>query len=81
MSLRIGIDIGGTFTDLVAIAADGRVTTHKIASTPHDYGEGIIAGLHALLADDGGMHASARCCTARRSGPTPCWRAGARAPR
>ena len=27
MSLRIGIDIGGTFTDLVAIASDGTVTT------------------------------------------------------
>jgi len=51
MSLRIGIDIGGTFTDLVAIAGDGRITTRKIASTPHDYGEGIIAGLHELLTD------------------------------
>ena len=46
MSLRIGVDIGGTFTDLVAIAADGAITTRKVASTPHDYGEGIIAGLH-----------------------------------
>jgi N-methylhydantoinase A len=51
MSLRIGIDIGGTFTDLVAISGDGIVTTHKTASTPHDYGEGIIEGLRALLAD------------------------------
>ncbi len=51
MSLRIGIDIGGTFTDLVAMSADGSVTTQKTASTPHDYGEGIIEGLHALLAD------------------------------
>jgi N-methylhydantoinase A len=51
MSLRIGIDIGGTFTDLVAIAADGRITTRKVASTPHDYGEGIIAGLQELLTD------------------------------
>lgn len=50
MSVRIGIDIGGTFTDLVAIADDGIVTTHKTASTPHDYGEGIISGLRALLA-------------------------------
>ena len=50
MSLRIGIDIGGTFTDLVAITADGRVVTHKLASTPHDYGEGISDGLSALLA-------------------------------
>jgi len=53
MTLRIGIDIGGTFTDLVAIAADGRVLTHKTASTPDDYGEGIIEGLRALLAAEG----------------------------
>jgi N-methylhydantoinase A len=52
MSLRIGIDIGGTFTDLVAIGGDGRITTRKVASTPHDYGEGIVAGLRELL-DDG----------------------------
>lgn len=51
MTLRIGIDIGGTFTDLVAISGDGIVTTRKTASTPHDYGEGIIEGLRALLAD------------------------------
>ena len=54
MTLRIGIDIGGTFTDLVAIAADGRVTTYKTASTPHDYGEGIITGLRALMAGEPG---------------------------
>jgi N-methylhydantoinase A len=51
MTLRVGIDIGGTFTDLVAISGDGVVTTHKTASTPHDYGEGIIVGLRTLLAD------------------------------
>jgi N-methylhydantoinase A len=54
MAQRIGIDIGGTFTDIVAIAADGRVVTHKIASTPHDYGIGIIDGLRALLASHSG---------------------------
>ena len=54
MTLRIGIDIGGTFTDLVAISEDGLVTTHKTASTPHDYGEGIIAGLRSLLATRSG---------------------------
>ncbi len=52
--LRIGVDIGGTFTDLVAISAEGKVTTHKTASTPADYGEGIVAGLRALLASHGG---------------------------
>ncbi len=50
MTFRIGIDIGGTFTDLVAITEDGNVATHKVASTPHDFGEGIIAGIQALLA-------------------------------
>ena len=55
MSLRLGIDIGGTFTDLVAIAADGRVLTRKTASTPHDYGEGIMTGLAELLAEAGGV--------------------------
>ncbi len=50
-SYRIGIDIGGTFTDLVAIGPDGTVTTHKTASTPNDYGEGIIAGLRSLMAE------------------------------
>jgi N-methylhydantoinase A len=50
MGQRIGIDIGGTFTDLVAITDDGRVITHKVASTPYDYSEGIIDGLRMLLA-------------------------------
>ena len=54
MAQRIGIDIGGTFTDIVAIATDGGVVTHKIASTPHDYGDGIIDGLRALLASHSG---------------------------
>jgi N-methylhydantoinase A len=55
MSLRVGVDIGGTFTDLVAISDDGVVTTWKTASTPEDYGEGIVAGLQALLADRPGV--------------------------
>ena len=54
MTLRIGIDIGGTFTDLVAITEDGRVATHKVASTPHDYGEGIVHGIQSLLSRESG---------------------------
>jgi N-methylhydantoinase A len=50
MTQRIGIDIGGTFTDLVAIAEDGCVLTHKVASTPGDFSAGIIEGLRGLLA-------------------------------
>jgi len=53
MTLRVGIDIGGTFTDLVAIASDGRVLTRKTPSTPRDYGEGIVNGLADLLREAG----------------------------
>ena len=35
----------------MAISPDGVVTTYKTASTPHDYGEGIVEGLRALLTD------------------------------
>ena len=42
---RIGIDVGGTFTDLVAVDDHGRITTAKSASTPHDQSIGVLAGL------------------------------------
>ena len=52
MTMRIGIDIGGTFTDLVAIDSSGAVRTIKTPSTPADYAIGIANGLHALLGPD-----------------------------
>ena len=36
MATRIGIDIGGTFTDLVFLRPDGRVERAKVLSTPED---------------------------------------------
>jgi N-methylhydantoinase A len=50
---RIGIDVGGTFTDLVAIDDGGRVTVAKAASTPRDPSEGLLDGLRLLAADLG----------------------------
>jgi N-methylhydantoinase A len=46
---RLGVDIGGTFTDLVLVAEDGTVATHKLPSTPDDYGRAIGEGVAALL--------------------------------
>ena len=46
---RLGIDIGGTFTDVVLIGDDGTVLTQKVPSTPDNYAEGIAAGLAPLL--------------------------------
>ena len=45
---RIGIDVGGTFTDLVAVDAEGRVTSAKAASTPDDQSVGVLDGLDRL---------------------------------
>src|SRR5215469_9491013 len=45
---RIGIDVGGTFTDLVAVDASGRSTLAKVASTPRDPSIGVMAGLERL---------------------------------
>jgi N-methylhydantoinase A len=47
---RIGIDVGGTFTDLVAIDASGTATLAKVPSTPDDPSIGVLDGLTALAA-------------------------------
>ncbi len=46
--IRIGIDIGGTFTDLVAETAGG-LLARKVLTTPRAPEEGVLAGLEILL--------------------------------
>src|SRR5579872_5070014 len=53
MEHRLGIDIGGTFTDLVLIAADGSALARKVSSTPENYATAIVQGTRELLADAG----------------------------
>jgi N-methylhydantoinase A len=48
---RIGIDVGGTFTDLVAVDDHGRVVLAKAASTPSDPSLGVMQGLASLAAE------------------------------
>jgi N-methylhydantoinase A len=53
--LRIGLDVGGTFTDLALVdEATGRITFHKVPSTPRDPSEAIETGVLGLLARAGG---------------------------
>jgi len=53
MTMVVGIDVGGTFTDLAAIDADGAVVTRKVLSTPKDQSEGVATALDALAAGAG----------------------------
>jgi N-methylhydantoinase A len=47
--MRIGIDIGGTFTDFVLFdETTSQFTTYKILSTPHDPAEAVLTGLNQL---------------------------------
>jgi N-methylhydantoinase A len=54
MSYRLGVDVGGTFTDFLIIdEATGRTYRDKAPSTPHDPSEAVIAGARALCARAG----------------------------
>ncbi|MDB6008187.1 MAG: hyuA [Gammaproteobacteria bacterium] len=48
-TLRVAADVGGTFTDIACLSADGELSTCKIPSTPHDYAQAIIEGLQTLM--------------------------------
>jgi N-methylhydantoinase A len=48
----VGVDVGGTFTDLVAVAPDGSLDIRKVLSTPADPSEGLFAALDAMTSGD-----------------------------
>lgn len=50
MSVRIGVDTGGTFTDVVLYAPEARaVTTAKTPSTPPEFERGVLTGIDTVL--------------------------------
>jgi N-methylhydantoinase A len=50
---RVGVDIGGTFTDIVFLGQDGSVHTQKVSSSVDDYARAIIDGLSQVFQDTG----------------------------
>jgi N-methylhydantoinase A len=48
---RIGVDIGGTFTDVVFLGSDGTVLARKIASTPDDYSRAVLTGIEGGIGE------------------------------
>jgi len=52
LQLRVGADIGGTFTDLVFLRSDGQYSVRKVSTTMDDFSKGIVDGLTAFLSDE-----------------------------
>jgi len=51
---RIGVDIGGTFTDVAMVEeTSGRIALAKVLTTPPDFDQGVLAGLRQGLAEQG----------------------------
>jgi N-methylhydantoinase A len=50
---RIGVDIGGTFTDLVMIDSQGYLVNEKVLTTPHDPSQGVLTGVSLITKNNG----------------------------
>ncbi|MGZ0186445.1 MAG: hydantoinase/oxoprolinase N-terminal domain-containing protein, partial [Alphaproteobacteria bacterium] len=50
---RVGVDIGGTFTDIVLLGPDGRLAVRKVSSSVDDYARAIVEGLEIALRETG----------------------------
>ena len=66
MGVRVGVDTGGTFTDLMAWTDDGQVFVHKTPSTPDDNTRALLDGL-AALGETGGFKQLFQLIRAARS--------------
>ncbi|MEO1033992.1 MAG: hydantoinase/oxoprolinase family protein [Pseudomonadota bacterium] len=54
MSYRLGVDVGGTFTDLLLVdEASGHTYTAKVPSTPEDSSVGVLNGIERICGDAG----------------------------
>ncbi|WP_439590493.1 hydantoinase/oxoprolinase family protein [Hydrogenophaga sp.] len=53
--MRIGSDIGGTFTDIVTATGDGRFFVTKVPSTPPDFATGLVHGVETGLRSASGQ--------------------------
>ena len=52
-TFRVGVDIGGTFTDIVFLNAEGRLFTKKVPSSIDNYARAIVEGVAEVFADAG----------------------------
>jgi N-methylhydantoinase A len=52
-SYRVGVDVGGTFTDIVLLGSDGTIHTKKISSSIGNYAQAIVEGLAEVFRETG----------------------------
>ena len=73
VTYRVGVDIGGTFTDIVLLGSDGTIHTKKISSSVGNYAQAIVDGLERGFQRDRARRRrpSRRSATAPPSPPTP----------
>jgi N-methylhydantoinase A len=55
VALRVGVDTGGTFTDLVVLDETGRATQFKVPSTPDDPARALVEGVSRVAGDIGSI--------------------------
>ena len=53
VSYRVGVDIGGTFTDIVLLGSDGTIHTKKLSSSVDNYAQAIVDGLGEVFRESG----------------------------
>ena len=53
MAFRIGVDVGGTFTDFLVVDGEGRLSFHKTPTTPEDPSIGLLNGLNEIAVSMG----------------------------
>src|SRR5258707_2658345 len=53
ITYRVGVDIGGTFTDIVLLGSDGSVHVKKISSSVGNYAQAIVDGLAEVFRETG----------------------------
>ncbi len=53
INYRVGVDIGGTFTDIVLLGSDGTIHTKKVSSSVDNYARAIVEGLVEVFEETG----------------------------
>jgi N-methylhydantoinase A len=53
VTYRVGVDVGGTFTDIVLLGSDGTIHTKKVSSSVENYAQAIVDGLLEVFGETG----------------------------